>query len=248
MTSSITAPPSPIAIRNVYVMMAYAFKSIHSSSTGWVAGEKFENLHDLFAEILIQGAGTQVKRGLHRDYVPNRDELSAPRGRISLAGSIAAMSMTRHQLVCEFDEYTVDTAHNRALKSVMVLLMRHGNVSAQRREKLRRLLPYFDEVKLISPRAIQWDRLTYHRAFASYRMLLGTCELVVRGLLPSTSKGKTQLAEWVSTEAMSVLFERFLREYFAFHHPKLQPAAKVVEWDTDRAAGHGEHLLPADAH
>ncbi len=102
-----------IAIRNVYVMMAYAFGSIRSSEAERIATERFDHLHDLLAEILVRGVGTQVKRGIHRDYLDRSDELAGVRGRIDITRTIARRSTTRARLVCEFDEYEPDTPHNR---------------------------------------------------------------------------------------------------------------------------------------
>lgn len=226
----------PIAIRNVYVMMAYAFKAIGNLGTDRIATEEFDHLHDLLAEILVRGVGAQVKRGLHRDYLDRSDELAGVRGRIDLSRTIARRSTTRGRLVCEFDEYETDTPHNRALKSVMVLLLREGTVSVARRDALRRLLPHLDTVTLVAPRAIRWNDLTYHRANATYRLLLGVCELVVRGLLPTHDAGATKLGSWVSEDAMSSLYERFLREYYVRHHPELSPGAPTVSWDLDQGS------------
>lgn len=224
---------SPIAIRNVYVMMAYAFRAIRNAGTDQIASERFDHLHDMLAEILVRGVGAQVKRGLHRDYLHRSEELVGVRGRIDLTRTIARRSTTPGRLVCDFDEYEADTPHNRALKSVMVLLLRHGQVEATRKDALRRLLPHLDAVTLIAPTAIRWSDLTYHRANATYRLLLGVCELIVRGLLPTQDAGTTKLTSWISDEAMSSLYERFLREYYAYHHPELSPAARTVAWDLD---------------
>lgn len=234
-----------IAIRNVYVMMAYAFRAIHSKGNDRLAAESFDHLHDLFAEILVRGVGTQVKRGLHRDYLYRSEGLPTVRGRIDLSRTVATRSTIRGRLVCEFDEYEPDTLHNQALKSVIVLLIRHGNVAAPRKDALRRLLPYLDAVTLIAPTSIRWDVLTYHRANATYRLLLGVCELTVRGLLPTQDAGAYKLTSWVSDEAMSSLYERFLREYYAVHHPDLSPGASTVAWDFDDARALGAEQLPA---
>lgn len=234
-----------IAIRNVYVMMAYAFRAIRRTGTDRIVSEPFDHLHDLFAEILVRGVGTQVKRGLHRDYLLRSDALATVRGRIDIARTVATRSTTRGRLVCEFDEYELDTPHNRALKSVIVLLIRHGDVAAPRRDALRRLLPYLDAVTLIAPTSIRWNALTYHRANATYRLLLGACELIVRGLLPTQEAGTTKLASWVSDDAMSSLYERFLREYYIVHHPELSPSAHAVAWDYDDACALGTEQLPA---
>lgn len=234
-----------IVIRNLYVMMAYAFGSIHSTGRDRLTAERFDTLHDLMAEILIRGVGSQVKRGLHRDYRRQADELTTVRGRIDVTRTVATRSLVRGRLVCEFDEYELDTLHNRILKCVMVLLIRRGDVSRARKDALRRLLPFLDTVTQIAPTSIRWDQLIFTRSTASYRMLMGTCELVIRGLLPTEESGSNSLLSWVADEAMSSLYERFLREYYRTHHPELSPAASPVEWDLEDGNASGVSQLPA---
>ena len=233
-----------ITIRNIYVMMAYAFRSIQSSGNDTVGAEQFDKLHDLFAEILVRGVGTQVKQGLHQDYVHRREELATVRGRIDVSRSIAEHSRSRGRLICGYDEYDPDTPHNRALKSVIILLVRHGEISRSRKDALRRLLPYMDAVTTVAPASIRWSGLTVHRSNASYRLLLGVCELVVRGLLQTESSGDKKLTTWLPDEAMSRLYERFLLEYFAFHHPELAPRAPYIAWDYDASLSSGTEHLP----
>ncbi|AWH95937.1 5-methylcytosine-specific restriction endonuclease system specificity protein McrC [Dietzia psychralcaliphila] len=234
-----------IFIRNIYVMMAYAFRAIQKAGDEHLEVEQFDKLHDLFAEILVRGVGTQVKRGLHHDYLHRREELATVRGRIDVSRSISEHSRARGRLICSYDEYDSDTPHNRALKSVIILLVRHGEIRKDRKEALRRLLPYLDAVTTISPTSIRWNTLTYHRSNASYRLLLGACELVVRGLLPTEGSGNRKLTTWLSDDAMSQLYERFLMEYFIFHHRELSPSAPHIDWDYDYSLSSGTGQLPA---
>lgn len=236
---------SPILIRNIYVMLAYAFRSINSELAQKVSSEEFEHLHDLLAEILIQGVNSQVKRGLYRDYLARSEELPSVRGQIDFGQTLSQSSRTHGRVVCSFDEYLPDVPHNQVLKSVITLLIKKGEVGKLRAKALRRLLPYLEEVTSISPSTIRWRDLQFHRANASYRLLLGVCELIVHGLLPTESEGESKLNSWFAEEAMSTLFERFLREYFAFHHPELSPAAPHVKWDFDDAFATGVDQLPA---
>jgi len=233
-----------IVIRNVYVMMAYAFRALRATDSGPAETERFDHLHDLFAEILAQGLSTQVKRGLHHDYLRREEQLLGVRGRIDVSRTAMGRAVSPGSVVCSFDEFEPDTPLNRALKSVVVLLLRHGEVGPARKDALRRVLPYLDAVTLIAPSQIQWSRFSYHRATASYRMLLGVCELVVRGLLMNEESGDAVLSGWLNDEAMSTLYERFIREYYAFHHPELSPAARAVEWDYDSEASSGVEQLP----
>ncbi len=41
-----------IFIRNIYYMLTYAFQELGQNNYEYIAGEEFENVHDLFAEIL----------------------------------------------------------------------------------------------------------------------------------------------------------------------------------------------------
>lgn len=234
-----------IPIQNVYVMMAYAFRAIQSDGFERIRGESFDHLHDLLAEILARSVGTQIRRGLHRDYHQQSEMLATVRGRIDVTRSVASRSMTKGHLICDFDEYEPDTLHNRVIKSVIILLLRRGNVDSARKAKLRLLLPYLEAVTLISPTAIQWSKLTYYRTNATYRMILGVCELIVRGLLPTPDDGIHALNSWISEERMSALYERFLREYYLFHHPGLAPRASKVPWDYDKERATGTEHLPS---
>lgn len=235
-----SAPPIPI--RNLYVMMAYAFKAMSSRDLTSVGQEEFEHLHDFLGEILLRGVASQVKRGLYRSYTAVGEELTTVRGRIDLARTARIRAVRPSVIHCGFDEYTVDTPHNRVLKCVIVLLIRRGQLSAPRRDALRRLLPYLDAVTLIAPNEVQFQALTFHRLNASYRMLIGVAELIIKGMLPNQQDTGTPLEDWIQDEAMSRLYERFLLEYFRFHHPQLHPRACQIPWATGEANGDLQHL------
>ena len=203
-----------IVIHNVYVMLAYAFRAVRTRNIERLDSEEFEHLHDLLAEILVQGVGAPIKRWLFHDYVPRTEELLTVRGQIDLGQTLKRQSRSRGRVVCNFDEYLPDVPHNQALKSVITLLLKHGEVDRKRKSALRRVLPYLEDVTLVSPAAIRWKDLHYHRANASYRLLLGVCELIIRGLLPTENSGSSKLNSWFSEDAMSALYEKFLREYW----------------------------------
>ena len=73
-----------ILIKNIYYMLSYAFSILKESNIEKVSGEDFDNIHNLFAAILSNGIGEQLKRGLHREYILNHDNLSAVRGKIDI--------------------------------------------------------------------------------------------------------------------------------------------------------------------
>ena len=53
-----------IRVQNIYYMLSYAFQVLNEQGYKQVATEKFENIAELCAAILIKGVSSQIKRGL----------------------------------------------------------------------------------------------------------------------------------------------------------------------------------------
>lgn len=230
------------AVRNIYHMLAYAFRALEQAGIEEIGSEEFDHLHDLLAAILAHGLTRQVKQGLHRDYTERSEELAGVRGRIDVAHSIKGLTFLRARLACNFDEFTPDTLHNRILRSTALALLRHGEVAAERRAALRRVLPHLSDVAEIDLRSVAWARLHTRRASASYRLLLGVAEMVAHGLLPDPQGKGRKLRTFLTDQAMHALFERFVRAWYEYHRPDLAPGASHVPWAL--AAGESSSLLP----
>lgn len=226
-----------VRVKNIYYMLSYAFQSLRETGFDNVASEDFDNIHDLFATILVRGVGAQVKRGLHREYILKQEALAGLRGQINVAETMKQQTLPQGRLVCSFDEFSPDSPHNQALKSVLLLLLRHGNVKPENKKSIHKLLLYFADVSEIEPASIRWDALKYHRNNATYRMLLGICRLTVKGLLLTTESGTHRLATWLQGEEMHRLFEKFVLSYYMRHHPDYLPKAAYIDWDIAEDGG-----------
>lgn len=243
MPAGSSKPKSSLVLRNIYVMLAYAFDSTSRIETSSFLGEEFENFHELCAEILIQGIEAQFKRGLHHDYRRIQEELRTVRGRIDFASTIATAARSRGAIECEFDEYLLDTQHNRILKSVVELLLTEGKLSRHRRRRLGDILYRFVEVRSIAPRSIRWRDVHYTRLTTEYKLLHGVCWMVVEGLMQRESEGGITLASWLGEEAENRLYERFLLRYYQRHYPALKPSSPHISWDLSGDVW-GEEQLP----
>ena len=69
-------------------MLTYAFKELRHNNYEYIAGENFDNIYDLFAEILSKGVSYLLKQGLHKEYILKEDSLSTLRGKLNLQGTI----------------------------------------------------------------------------------------------------------------------------------------------------------------
>lgn len=220
-----------IPVQNIYYMLAYAFQVLNENGYKDIETEQFDNVGELCAAILAKGVALQLKRGLGKEYIPQTEHLSSLRGKIDIAESIKSQSMLRKQLVCTYDDFTVNSYMNRILKSTMELLIR-SDISKVRKKELRKLLVFFGDVEPLNIYDINW-RIQYNRNNQSYRMLISICYLVVKGLLQSNTSGSTKLMDFLDEQRMCRLYEKFILEYYRKEHPEVKASASQIPWQLD---------------
>lgn len=232
-----------IPIKNVYYMLTYAFKTLERNNYEQIAGEDFEDIHDLFAEILALGIAYLLKQGLHRQYVIREEELQTLRGKLLMQPTIKKRMARDSHLVCEFDTFSENNVLNQILKSSVLLLLRHSDVSAERKTKLRRLMIYFEAVDEVPNSAIRWNMLRYDRNTRTYQMLHSLCYFLLHSRLLTTESGAVRM-ERFSDAHMSLLFQRFVMEYYRRKHPECKARAKQIKWDLCEHESVSVSMLP----
>ena len=221
-----------IPIKNIYYMLSYAFQILNEQGYKNLATEDFDNAGDLCAAILIRGITYQLKRGLGREYISETDTISAIRGKIEITESIKNQSMIRSQMVCTYDEFSVDSPLNQIIKSTVMLLLK-GDISKSRKKELRKLMVYFDDVSVVDVRSINWA-INYNRNNQTYRLLITVCYLVVKGLLQSKSDGSVKMMDFLDEQRMCHLYEKFILGYYKKHYsPRITASASQIEWALD---------------
>lgn len=223
-----------IIIRNIYYMLTYAFQDLRQNNYDDIAGEEFENILDLFAEILYKGISSQIKRGLHKSYISHIEEIPTVRGKIRVSDSIHLAIQRKKRMSCEFDTFTINNPHNRILKSTLQILIKSNEVKADRRRKLRSLLVMLDEVDDIKLQNIRWSDIPYDRNSTTYKMLHHFCYFVAKRLLLTTQNGPYKSINF-DGELMSRLFEKFVLSYYKHHYPDVSARSAKVEWNIDES-------------
>ena len=221
-----------ILIRNIYYMLTYAFRVLRQKNYEDISCEDFDNIQELFAEILCRGISQQLKQGLHREYVSKNEDLSTVRGRIEMKGTIRNVMMQRQKIFCDYDELSVDNDYNRILKTAMLMLIRSGSLSKDRISKLRTVLMFFDEIEIVEHSSIRWDGFRFHRNNRNYEMLINISRFIIEGLILTTDTGNLRMPSFTE-DHLHRLYERFILEYYRHHHPHLQADALQIPWDID---------------
>lgn len=224
-----------IRIQNIYYMLAYAFQVLREQGYESCGTEEFENTADLLSAILAKGVATQIKRGLGHTYIEETEPLSCLRGKISVTESIKQQTLMKQQLICTYDEFSVDSYMNRILKTTMELLLRY-DIPKARKKELRNLLLYFKEVDTIDVYLIDWN-FRFNRNNQTYQMLMSICYLVIKGLLQTSADGSVKLMQFLDEQRMCRLYEKFILEYYRKHYPQIKTSASQIGWALDDGIG-----------
>ena len=214
-------------------MLSYAFQVLNESHYNRVKTEEFENAADLCAAILITGVSHQVKQGLHHEYIEDTDIIGTIRGRINF--NLDTMTGLKHdrKLSCTFDDFSENNVLNQILKSTISLLT-SAPIDKGRKSALKKLLPFFHNVSLVSLDSVNWN-YQFNRNNRTYQMLIGICHLVYKGLLQTQKDGSTYLMDFFDEQRMSHLYEIFLLEYYRFHWRAsgIRADSPEIKWQLD---------------
>ena len=219
-----------ILIRNIYYMLAYAFQELRQNNYAEIEGEAFDNIYDLFAEILGKGISYQLKQGLYREYVSYNESLQTVRGKIDMSETIRNRMRNNLQINCDYDILTEDNIYNQILVATSHVLLKHSDVKKETKMRLKKLLLFFQNVSVIDVHTIRWDSLRFDRNNRSYRLLLYICYFIVKEWLLTTENGNFKMQAF-SDEHMCRLFEKFVLAYYKKHHPEFKPYAARIDWN-----------------
>ena len=208
-----------IPIQNIYYMLAYAFQTLNEQGYKSIETEQFDNVAELCAAILSRGVSVQLKRGLMKEYLEETESLSSVRGRIEINESIKTRSLLKGQLVCSYDDFSVNSYMNRIIKTTMLLLIK-SDISKVRKKELKKVLIYFTDVEPLDVHSINW-KVQYNRNNQTYRMLISICYLVIKGLIQSDSTGNIKVMDFFDEQRMCRLYEKFILEYYRKEHKEL---------------------------
>ena len=212
-------------------MLSYAFNSLNFKEYNKVKSEDFDNIYDLFSELLTIALNKQIKQGLYRDYIEVDETTSSIRGKINITESINELSFINKKLNCTYDEFSVNSYLNKIIKTTLTILLK-APISKEKRRPIKNILLYFRDVGYIDTNNINWQ-IRYDRNNQDYRMIIGICYLTLKGLLQSDKKGDKKLMEFFDDMRMSRLYEKFILNYYRKEHSYLNPSSPQIEWQLD---------------
>jgi 5-methylcytosine-specific restriction enzyme subunit McrC len=173
--------------------------------------------HDLttaFAALYLRAQEIATGRGLHRWYRKESDALIALRGRLDFP-RVARRGGLALPVDCEFEEYTADILHNRALRAATLALRRLASLPLSTQRLLGHQLRRFDEVggAWEDPHSI--DRIIFNRLDRHYEPALQLAALVL---------GRSGIVDMSGDRSASTFLIDMNRVFEAFVEAKLREA------------------------
>lgn len=228
-----------IFVKNIYYMLSYVFDYFREDLYEKIQGEDFEDAKDLFAALLIRDVSRQLKQGLYKEYVNKTETLQTVRGKVIPYETLTLRMRERGRgkIVCEFDDLSENNIWNQILKTTLCFLVREDEVTAKRRQQIRKLLSFFGHIDILNPRQIFWRKLQVARGNRSYEVLMNLCYFVLDGLILNEEDGSYKM-QILSEDHMERLYERFVLAYYRRHYRDLDEVrARQIRWKLDEESG-----------
>jgi 5-methylcytosine-specific restriction enzyme subunit McrC len=226
---------SRIPIQNIYFLLCYAWDHLQELKYADVRTEECDKIWDLLAKVLTRSSQQLVKRGLHRNYILEREQRSRPKGKILVHEDGRRPSAGSLAKVCEFDELSSDVLPNQIIAAVFKILLRHPNLTPENLRGLRDASAAFSMLTPLELRAHHFRRVHLNNNMRHYRFVLNVCELIHRHSLPTQDAGATRFRDFTRDEAeMAKLFEHFVRNFYTKEQSEYRVSAPHVAWDVDR--------------
>lgn len=213
-------------------MLSYAYKSLSFSDYQNLSAEKFDNLTDLYTEILIIAYRKIIKQGPYKEYIPHQEDSMFVKGKINLRDSMRTNNIINSKVAVEYEVLSEDNLPNQIIKSTFLKLVYSAQLSAKQLKAIKEILLYLTEVSSITLTEYSFSQVRYNNQNRHYELPIDIAKFLYDSMLISDEAGSHQLKEIKDEQALSSLFENFV---YAFYHKETdwQVSRPKIHWDVD---------------
>ncbi|NEE01148.1 McrC family protein [Phytoactinopolyspora halotolerans] len=231
-----------IGPRNLLFLLGYAADPGFRAED--VGGVEQTDMLPVVAEFLARQTEHAIRSGILQGYVTYDDSLMLVRGRIRTADHMSKRAGMTLPVEVTYDEYSVDIAENRILRSAIRRMLAVPRLDASVRRRLSHADGRLDGVVPITPGQSPPAWLP-SRLNERYKPALRIAEIVLRHLSATIGPGEVPVASFVVN--MAKVFEDFvtvaLQEAAAEHRGLMAP-----QYPVDLARGGGVTMRPDVVH
>jgi 5-methylcytosine-specific restriction enzyme subunit McrC len=239
-----------IPVRNLWLLMLYASDSVkHLGDRRVEVEENPENIPDLVAELLADAVENRIRRNLTFGYQEQRETLSRVRGRIDHLTTARHQLMSKGQIACVYEDFTIDTPRNQMICGALITasrIVRSIVISRRCNSLANRLISMGVSSQAASRHHIQLNQ--FGRNDKADRQMVELAKLIFDLRLPTEEAGSAQLfapdreERWIRS-----LFEKAI---LGFYKLKLTSdgwkvsGGRRLHWQVKEASSGIEDILP----
>lgn len=223
---------------NLYYMLAYAL-GIKPETYRKQGSEPFSNHINVLGRILSYSMSRVIKKGFIKGYSEHAECTSAPRGHIDLKESVYHDTMAHGKLSCVYQEYDEYTYDNGFIASVIEIMVSSQDLNSEIRNDLEVVGKAISHVqKVVLDRNVV-SRIEYKGRDKDYNTALQICSLFVSDMILNTDGNGKNISSFISEDRECVLFEKFVRGFFAIECSDIFIRQRRMEWCLTDNSGKG---------
>ena len=166
------------------------------------------NLYEIFINMYIQEVRQLVKRGIKSSYVGQEDNLMVYKGKLIVNEHIKHNLTHKERFYVGFDEYQVNRAENKLIKSTLLKLQKL-TTSAENSKEIRQLLTAFELVESSTNYDKDFSKIVTDRSTKEYEMLIKWSKVFLK------NKSFTTFSGIESARALMFPMEKVFEAYVA---------------------------------
>lgn len=166
------------------------------------------NLYEIFINMYIKEVQILVKHGIKSSYNTKEDNMNFYKGKLKVSQHIEANLVHKERFYVAYDEYSVNRAENKIVKSTLLKLMKLSSSDENIRE-IRKLLLSFELVEESANYDKDFSCIVMNRNTKDYETLMEWSKVFLYNKSFTTFSGKT------SSKALLFPMEKIFEEYVA---------------------------------
>ncbi len=147
-------------------------------------------LYEIFISMYLEQAARLAKRGLRSGYVGVEENVRFYKGKLLVNEQIRHNTAHRERFYVSYDEFRLDRAENRLIKSTLLKLLKIS-ASAENVRRIRKLLAYFDPVRPSVNYEKDFSESVIDRTTCDYKDILSWSRVFLQDKSFTTFSGDT---------------------------------------------------------
>jgi 5-methylcytosine-specific restriction enzyme subunit McrC len=152
---------------------------------------KNNSILDLYFEMYLNELESLIHKGLIKKYRKLRSNQTALKGKLLFSQNIQKNNVHQEYFYCEHNTYDKDhLIHQILLKGLLVL---DSLVSAILKDKVNRLLSYFEEIQRVNINKSHFDKIVNNRKNTHYQKAISIAKMIILNYSPNLNSGSNNM-------------------------------------------------------